>query len=131
MSLPAYNIQDFELYVAPVIIGRVNDPLAVRRPVRRGVILLAVRQLECGPGGRIHLPDGPLHSDGQPLAVRRPGGPPWRTSRSWRQVVVVHVCLTMLRRRIGGCPSTRRCQEEQKQQITESSVHDEAPQGAV
>ena len=85
------DVDDGQLNRRPAIVSRVDDPVAVRRPVGHRVIFPVVGDLMSDAARGIDFPDRAAHRNGYPFAVRRPGRRPRRRARRRRQIVVVHV----------------------------------------
>ena len=91
-GLAAGHVQQLELHPIAVVVGGIDDPPAVGRPVGGRVVGVgAVGQLLGHPGGGVHPPDGPAHRDRDRLAVRRPARRPRGRAGRRREVEVVHV----------------------------------------
>src|SRR5260370_39759615 len=90
-GLAGVHVEDFEVDVASVVVSGVNDPFAIGRPGRRGMILAIVGEFLGVAGGWVDAPDGALHGYGDPFAVRRPRRCPRGASRRGWDVEAVHV----------------------------------------
>ena len=98
-GLAGGHLQQLELHPVAVVVGGVDDPPAVGRPVGRRVVGVgAVGQLLGHPGVGVHPPDRPAHRHRDRLAVRRPARRPRGRARGGREVEVVHVVPAVARR---------------------------------
>ena len=125
MALTALHVEDLELDRLTPVVRRVDEPLAVGRPVRGRVIRLVLSQLVCDAAVRIDLPDRAAHGHGNPLAVGRPVRGPRRRARRGREIEVVHVVAAVLRGRVapGGLGGDRLCDEQNAEGDETSSDH--------
>ena len=96
-ALAGGEIQQHQIN-ATLILGRVGDRAAVRRPGRGGVVGAIGREFIGHRVAETDLPDGAGHGKRKLLAVRRPGGTPGRT-RGGRNIVAVHVAAGISRSR--------------------------------
>jgi hypothetical protein len=73
------------------IVSRVDDPVAVWRPVGHRVVFRVIRHLVSDTGRGIDFPDRATHRNSYRFPIGRPGGRPRRRARRGRKIVVVHV----------------------------------------
>ena len=83
-----------------VIVGCVDNPLAVRRDGGRVVIALVVGEFGGVAAGRVDSPDGALHAGDDRFAVGRPFRRPRRRAGGRRQIVILHVLVAFFDGRV-------------------------------
>ncbi|MYD69481.1 MAG: PQQ-binding-like beta-propeller repeat protein [Acidobacteria bacterium] len=132
MRFAGCDVQHLELNARAVVVGGVDDPVAVGRPVGRRVIAVAVGQLVGDAGFRVDAPDGTRHRHRDGRTVRRPGGSPRGGAGGRREIEVEHVVTAVpggrVAVRLGGEGRRHEGREQRKGQqrgggAEESSVH--------